>query len=113
VNRLPRTALHPTGLGVKIHRRRKDELSRATEQGELLMVQVVVDPVLVTKLQGFTQPVELCDGSGNVLGQFTPAAASPVPRYPEPPPLSEEEIQRREQEPDYSTAEVLDRLRSL
>jgi len=64
-----------------------------------------------TQLAGLTQPVELCDASGRVLGQF-------VPRIdlsewePISPDISEAELERRAKsnEPRYTTKEVLARL---
>ena len=54
--------------------------------------------------------VQLCDASGLTLGYFTPSPDLIL----EPPPLSEEELDRRETEgPFYTTQEVLDHLRSL
>ena len=72
------------------------------------MTQVVVDANLRSKLHDLTLPLELCDEQGQVLGRFLPGAA--VRKGTEPPPLSEEELRCREQEPDYSTAEVLAHL---
>jgi hypothetical protein len=54
--------------------------------------------------------VQLCDTSGLTLGYFTPSPDLVL----EPPPLSEDELDRRETKgPFYTTQEVLDRLRSL
>jgi hypothetical protein len=77
------------------------------------MTQITLDATLAGKLQDLTQAVELCDPSGRVLGQFTPAAIPPGGNGRKEPHLSEEELQRREQEPDYSTAEVLAYLENL
>jgi hypothetical protein len=73
------------------------------------MTQVILDSVLRSKLYNLTQPLELCDESGRVLARLTPV---PDPSQFEPvePPLSAEELQRRRQEPEYSTAEVLAQL---
>jgi hypothetical protein len=54
--------------------------------------------------------VQLCDTSGLTLGVFTPSPDLIL----EPPPLSEEELVRREKDgPFYTTQEVLAHLRSL
>ena len=53
------------------------------------MVQVVIDPAIQSKLYNFSQPVELCDGTGRVLGRVIPAEDL-VPQ------VSEEELDRRE-----------------
>jgi len=36
------------------------------------MTQILLDPSSVSKLRNLTQPVELCDSSGHVLGRFVP-----------------------------------------
>jgi len=54
--------------------------------------------------------VELCDASGFTIGFFTPSSDLVL----EPPPISEKELDRRENEgPFYTTQQVLDHLRSL
>ena len=67
------------------------------------MTRILFDEVLRQKLLDLRQPLELCDETGRVVGRVTPAE----------PQLSEEELQRREQEPDFSTAEVLAHLEKL
>jgi hypothetical protein len=69
------------------------------------MTRVRVDETLRQKLLDLQQPLELCDDAGKVVGVFTPVSTAKEPL------LSEEELQRREQEPDYSTEEVLAELR--
>jgi hypothetical protein len=76
------------------------------------MTRIVVDANLRTKLHDLTQPLEFCDEAGKVLGRFLPEASGSR-KGPEPPFLSEEELQRREQESDYTTAELLARLEKL
>jgi hypothetical protein len=76
------------------------------------MTKLIVEAPFLDKLQNLTQPVELCDGSGRVLGRFTPVGDAANTGRPEPQ-LSEEELQRREQGPDYSTEEVLAHLEKL
>ncbi|HVS39095.1 MAG TPA: hypothetical protein VMS17_26285 [Gemmataceae bacterium] len=77
------------------------------------MTQIIVDASLREKLHHLSEPLELCDESGNVLATVTPIPNPSGVRGWEPPPLSEEELQRREQEEDYSTAEVLAYLEKL
>jgi hypothetical protein len=69
------------------------------------MTRVLVDESLRQKLLKLQQPMELCDDAGNVVGVFTPVSTAKEPL------LSEEEMQRREREPDYGTEEVLAELR--
>jgi hypothetical protein len=76
------------------------------------MSHAIVDRELAAKLCGLTETVELRDPSGQVLGQFAPFAGV-VQDDRGRPQLSEEELQRREQEPDYSTDEVLAYLEKL
>jgi hypothetical protein len=76
---------------------------------DLIMTRVNLDAALLSKLFNLTQPLELCDESGRLLGRFIPIPDLSRANGAEPQ-LSEEELQRREQEPDYSTAEVLGRL---
>jgi hypothetical protein len=69
------------------------------------MTKVTVDATLQGKLNNLTHPVELCDESGRLVGQFIPNLVEPR--------LDEEELERREREPDFSTAEVLAHLEKL
>jgi hypothetical protein len=93
------------------------------------MTRIILDAGLRQKLNNLREPLELCDESGRVLGRFTPALElcdesgrvlgqlyPPLESSPTngtEPHLSEEELQRREQEPEYSTAEVLAYLEKL
>jgi hypothetical protein len=70
------------------------------------MTKVIVEPALRAKLRNLAEPLELCDEAGHLLGRFTPAAW-------EPPHLDEAELQRRAEEPEFSTAEVLAHLEKL
>lgn len=72
------------------------------------MVQVIIDPAMQSKLHNFSQPVELCDSAGRVLGRVIPADEL-TPR------VSEEELDRREKanEKRYTTAEVRAHLEKL
>jgi hypothetical protein len=76
------------------------------------MTRVLLDEVLRNKLLDLRQPLELCDESGKVLARVTPVGQIAANAATEPQ-LSEEELQRREQEPDYSTAEVVAHLEKL
>jgi hypothetical protein len=77
------------------------------------MTKIIVDDVLRNKLHNLSEPLELCDDSGRVLAQVFPALD--LSEYePCEPPISEEELQRREQEAEwYTTEQVLAHLKSL
>ncbi|MBV9121798.1 MAG: hypothetical protein JO112_00380 [Planctomycetes bacterium] len=77
------------------------------------MTKIILDADLRTKLLNFTQPLELCDESGGVLGHLFPTID--LSHYePWEPPISEEELRRREEETEsYTTAEVLAYLEKL
>ena len=77
------------------------------------MSQIIVDAALSSKLGQQFQPVELCDPSGYVLGQFIPKVD--LSRCePLEPQVSEEELDRREQSTEwYTTEEVLAYLKNL
>jgi len=77
------------------------------------MTQIVLDPVLRSKLPDLSQPLELCDELGKVVARVIPVLDPSQYEPVEPPLLSVEELQRRRQEPDYSTAEVLAYLEKL
>jgi hypothetical protein len=77
------------------------------------MTRLIIDEALPKKLLTLHAPAELCDISGRVVGKFTPAVD--LSQYePLEPQISEEELDRREQETEsYSTAEVLAYLEGL
>ncbi|HEV3262704.1 MAG TPA: hypothetical protein VG013_38065 [Gemmataceae bacterium] len=78
------------------------------------MTRVTVNEALRSMLHNLSQPLELCDESGRVLGRVFPALD--LSEYePWEPPISEEELRRREQstEKRYTTAEVLAHLENL
>jgi len=78
------------------------------------MTRVIVDDDLRSKLHNLTEPLELVDPSGAVLGRLVPALD--LSQYePWEPEFSEEELQRDEQsdEKRYTTDEVLAYLKSL
>jgi hypothetical protein len=73
----------------------------------------VVDELLRSKLHNLSEPLELCDESGRVLARLTPKLD--LSKYgPKEPPISEEELRRREKSDRwYTTEQVLQRLREL
>ncbi len=73
------------------------------------MSKLILPPTLEEQFQHLTQPVEVCDGSGRVLGRFTPNGVGDT-RQPQ---ISEEELKRRQSEPEFSTEEVLAYLEKL
>ncbi len=77
------------------------------------MTRIIVDDALLNKLQQLTQPLELCDPSGQVLATVIPS--QDLDEYePCEPEISEEELQRREQSIEwYTTEQVLAHLKSL
>jgi len=78
------------------------------------VTRVTVDEVLRIKLHNVSEPIELCDESGRVLGHVFPTLD--LSDYePWEPPISQEELQRRGQpgQRRYTTAEVLARLEKL
>ncbi len=78
------------------------------------MTRVLIDANLPAKLHQLTEPVELCDEAGQVLGSYFPAEDSSLygPREPQ---VSEEELDRRSRsnEKTYTTAEVIAYLEKL
>lgn len=57
------------------------------------MTTVKIDAEMLQRLRSVAGAVQLCDDDGRVIGYFRPACG--VQRYPEPPPLAPEELQRR------------------
>ena len=76
------------------------------------MTTLTVDAGLRTKLYNLSESVKLCDEEGRVLGRFVPVL-DPSQYEAVEQPISADELQRRMQEPDYSTAEVLAYLEKL
>ncbi len=71
------------------------------------MGRIIVNSSTGGQLSPLNQPVSVCDEAGQFLGIFTPAKVL-VPE------ISDEELQRREQEEgSFSTEEVLKYLESL
>lgn len=77
------------------------------------MKKITVDAALREHLHNFTEPLELCDESGQVLARITPQAD--LSDYePGEPQISDEELGRREKSAKwYTTAEVLAYLERL
>lgn len=75
------------------------------------MTQIFLDASVSSQLHNLTQPVELCDSSGRVLGRFIPMIDMSE-WEPISPDISEEELDQRAKsnQKRYSTAEVLARL---
>jgi hypothetical protein len=76
------------------------------------MTKVFLDPSLRSKLHNLSEPLEFCDETGRVVGRFLPSPEI-ILGSPSGPSASEEELERREKEPDFSTAEVLAYLETL
>jgi len=71
------------------------------------MTRIILDAALLEKLHHLKEPLELCDESGEVRATVVPTRA--IPQYePSEPPISEEELRRRERSDErrYKTAEV-------
>lgn len=78
------------------------------------MTQIILDASVSGQLHNVSQPVELCDPSGRVLGRFIPLIDMSE-WEPISPDISEEELDRRAKsnQKRYSTAEVLAYLEKL
>jgi hypothetical protein len=61
------------------------------------MTQVVLDDATLEKLANVTTTVDLCDRKGRVFGRYTPIVDS-VRYVGREPDITEEELQRREQQ---------------
>ncbi|MBI1902733.1 MAG: hypothetical protein HYS13_16660 [Planctomycetia bacterium] len=63
------------------------------------MTRLTIDDSLCAKLYGFAGPVELCDASGRIVGQFVPSPQSTAISRPEDGcPHTEEELQAARRE---------------
>jgi hypothetical protein len=92
-------------------KREKTALSRRRDE---VMTRVVVTETLRGLLHNLSQPLELCDEAGRVLGRVFPAAD--LSQYePWEPTFNADELRRQEQsnEKRYTTAEVLAHLEKL
>ena len=79
------------------------------------MTQIVLQGGILEKLQSLDGPVQLCDPSGQVVGEFRPRPQI-VNKPPEgfEWPFTEEEIEEARRDPRrYTTEEVLQHLKSL
>jgi len=78
------------------------------------MTRIFVDETLRAKLNNLSEPLELCDQAGKVIGRVFPSRDLPEYEAWEPS-FTEEELQRQEQanEKRYSTADVLAHLAKL
>jgi hypothetical protein len=79
------------------------------------MNRVLVDDALRTMIGNLRLQAEFCDESGNILGYFVPAEQnSESLRDVVRSRISDEELERRAQEPGgFTTAEVMKRLHEL
>ena len=78
------------------------------------MTQVLIDRTLRDKWLQLQDGAELIDDTGSVVGSYIPPLPLSYDSQWRPPPMSAEEYQRRLAEPGiYTTAEVLEHLRSL
>lgn len=73
------------------------------------MTQIIVDAALRSKLGGLTTPLDLCDENGKVLAHVVPALNPDDYEPCEPPPLSEEELRKRENSSRWYTSEEVRR----
>jgi hypothetical protein len=73
------------------------------------MTRVLLDESLRSKLLNLKHPLQLCDDDGQIVGLLTPV---PTPCFGEPS-ISEEELKRIDEEPVYSTDEVISFLEKL
>ncbi|MEO6812261.1 MAG: hypothetical protein ABI353_24395 [Isosphaeraceae bacterium] len=82
------------------------------------MSQIFVDGSMLAKFASQTGEVQVCDGSGRVLGVFVPASEADRELrelYEDARTrITDEELERARQQPGgYTTAEVLEYLRTL
>ena len=74
------------------------------------MTRITLDPAALANLDRLTEPVEVCDTSGRVVGYFHPAADERLYRSVQVP-FTDEELDRFEQEPGgRSLAEIISDL---
>lgn len=78
------------------------------------MTRIVVDALLRERLQDLSAPLELCNDDGRVVARLMPVY-DPEEYGPLEPPISEEELARRESssEKRYTTEEVVRHLEQL
>ena len=76
------------------------------------MTRVTLDAQMRDRFLGFSQPLDVCDEEGKVVGIFMPLTERELAERARPP-LSAEELDRRRAERGYSTDEVLAYLEKL
>ncbi len=76
------------------------------------MTRITLDADTRKKLLNLTEPLDLCDETGRVLGTYVPLETAADDDFDEPQ-LSEEEMRRRLKEPGFTTDEVIAYLESL
>jgi hypothetical protein len=78
------------------------------------MTRIVIDANMSTQLHSLTQPVEVCDASGRLIGRFIPIIDM-TEWEPVSSDISETELARRaaSAEKRYTTQEVLGHLERL
>ncbi len=77
------------------------------------MTRVMVDDTLLSKLHNLSEPLDLCDQWGRVLARVTPLLDA-SDYEPWEPPMSEEELRRRETSANWFTSDqVLAHLKKL
>jgi hypothetical protein len=76
------------------------------------MTELILDAATRSKLRDLKQPLELCSESGKVLARLIPVLDAADYEAVEVP-IKAEELERRRQEPDFSTSEVLAHLENL
>jgi hypothetical protein len=80
----------------------------------MVMTRVTIDNPLIQQLKATPGPVELCDSTGRVVGQFF-LRPDPAEYEGLEPPFSEEELKRRRHlnQKRYTTEEVIAFLEKL
>lgn len=74
------------------------------------MTRIIVDDKLLTQLRNLSEPLELCDAAGRLLGRVIPSGIMDF----EEPPIPEDELRRREASTEWFTTEqVLEHLKKL
>lgn len=76
------------------------------------MARIILDESLRSVFLGFSKPLEVCDSNGRLVGTFLPSVDYDAVERARPF-VSEEELDRRNESPGFSTAEVLAKLQAL
>jgi hypothetical protein len=79
------------------------------------MTHIIDDGGFVVKLLQSRDPLDLCDTAGRILGTFYPKVtrADYEAAERDRPKLSEDDLQKAENGPTYTTAELIQHLESL